>query len=113
LSRPQRRSPRLKDFDYATEGAYFVTVCVEGMRCVLGDVIGAEVRLSQLGSLVAGEWSQIPERWPGAELDAFVVMPNHIHGILWLARAGQVPPLRNLRGGLVPPLHLRDGCRYR
>ena len=67
MSRPQRRTPRLKHFDYATEGAYFVTVCVAGMRCILGDVIDGEARRSSLGSLVASEWRLVPERWPGRD----------------------------------------------
>jgi putative transposase len=109
LSRPQRRSPRLKDFDYASVGAYFATVCVSGMRCIFGAVVDDDVRLSRLGSLVAAEWRQIPERWEGVELDAFVIMPNHIHGILWLARAGQVPPLHGVVGAFKGGVSKRAG----
>ena len=98
MSRPQRRSPRLKAFDYATEGAYFITVCAAGMRCVFGVVESAEAHLNPLGRLVAAEWQAIPERWESVELDEFVVMPNHIQGILWLTRAGQVPPLHRVVG---------------
>lgn len=79
-------------------GAYFVTVCTLGKACLFGRVREGTVTLSRLGRLVQDEWRRIPMRWPHVELDDFVVMPNHLHGIVWLVRAGQAPPLHRVVG---------------
>ena len=60
---------------------------------MFGDVAGDEVKLSALGKLVREHWIAIPLHWAGVELDSFIVMPNHLHGIVVLTRAGQGPPL--------------------
>jgi putative transposase len=62
------------------------------------DVIDDQMRLSRVGSLVQAHWTALERRWRGVDVDTFVVMPNHIHGIVWLARAGQAPPLPTLIG---------------
>lgn len=98
MPRPKRRSPRLQAYDYATEGAYFITVCSDARACLFGEVVGSEVRLSPAGEVVASEWRQVGIRWSSVRLDVFVVMPNHLHGILWLDQAGQDPPLPTLVG---------------
>ena len=98
MPRPKRRSPRLKAYDYATEGAYFVTVCSDARACLFGEIDGSEVQLSPAGEVVASEWREIGIRWGTVSLDVFVVMPNHLHGILWLDRAGQDPPLSTVVG---------------
>jgi putative transposase len=98
LPRPRRRSPRLEAYDYATEGAYFVTVCSAGRQCSFGDVVDNGVRLTPAGEVVAAEWREIGTRWGSVTLDVFAVMPNHLHGILWLHRAGQDPPLPTVVG---------------
>jgi REP element-mobilizing transposase RayT len=82
-----RRSIRLKGYDYTSPGAYFVTVCVEDGECVLGDVIDGEMELSAWGEIVAECWQEIPDHFPHAALDAFVVMPNHVHGIIVITEA--------------------------
>lgn len=84
MPRPKRRSPRLEAYDYATEGAYFVTVCSLARRCIFGEVVDNEVRLNAAGEVVASEWREIGVRQVSVRLDVFVVMPNHLHGILWL-----------------------------
>jgi len=76
------RSIRLKGCDYAQAGAYFVTMCTQDRACPLGDVVGEEVRLSDAGSMIQAAWEEMSDHYPGAETDAFVVMPNHIHGII-------------------------------
>ncbi len=81
---PQRRSIRLPDYDYATPGAYFVTVCTHGGECILGQIIDDEVQLGSAGAAVQEVWQHLPEHYPHLELDAFVVMPNHFHAILVL-----------------------------
>jgi putative transposase len=79
----QRRSIRLRDHDYAA-GVYFVTVCAAQNMCLFGEVINGRVSLNDVGRAVVEEWI-----WTGfvreyVALDAFVVMPNHLHGIVLL-----------------------------
>ncbi len=82
--RHHRRSIRLPAYDYAQPGAYFVTVCTQDRQPVLGEVIGGEMVLSDPGQMVQAIWREMPQHYPGVEVDAFVVMPNHVHGIIIL-----------------------------
>jgi REP element-mobilizing transposase RayT len=77
-----RRSIRLKGYDYTQPGAYFVTLCTKARQCLFGDVVNREMRLNSLGHIAFTCWQAIPDHFPHVELDAFVVMPNHLHGIL-------------------------------
>jgi putative transposase len=92
---PRRRSLRLAGFDYSQPGAYFVTICTGNRRCTLGEIRDCEMRLNHAGQVIAACWDEIPLHFPNAELDAFVVMPNHVHGILVLTepRARHASPL--------------------
>lgn len=81
----RRRSVRLKGFDYAQSGAYFVTICVQGGECVLGEITaGGTMQLSAIGEIVDWVWHSLPNHRPHIRLDAWVIMPNHVHGILFL-----------------------------
>ena len=82
--RRQRRSIRLPSFDYSSPGAYFVTVCTKNRLCMFGEVTGGEVKLSPFGHIVMRCWHDLENHYAHVELDAFVVMPNHIHGIVVL-----------------------------
>ncbi len=77
-----RQSVRLKGFDYTQAGPYFVTVVVQGRAPLFGDVKDGEIQLNGAGQAVQRIWNRMPDRFPGVEMDAFVVMPNHIHGII-------------------------------
>jgi putative transposase len=78
-----RRSIRLQGYDYSTNGAYFVTICVNNRQCLLGEIDSSgTMRLNQFGVIILEAWESIPEHHHHVELDAFVVMPNHMHGIL-------------------------------
>jgi REP element-mobilizing transposase RayT len=79
----ERRSIRLPDYDYSLPGVYFVTLVVLGRQCLLGNIEGDVVHLSQAGELVTILWSRLHEHFP-VEVDTYVVMPNHMHGILVL-----------------------------
>lgn len=79
-----RRSIRLTDYDYAHEGAYFVTVCTEGHLCLLGEVVDDAIHPNDAGRMVQTTWDELPGRYPGVETDAFAIMPNHIHAIIVL-----------------------------
>jgi REP element-mobilizing transposase RayT len=76
-----RRSIRLDDYDYRQGGAYFVTLCVHRHGCLLGEVMGGEMRLNTLGEIVEREWQRTPSLRPQIELDMYVIMPNHFHAI--------------------------------
>jgi putative transposase len=79
-----RRSIRWFGYDYAEAGAYFVTLCVEGHLCLFGEIVGDAMRMNEAGCMVQTTWDELPGHYPGVETDAFVVMPNHIHGIIRL-----------------------------
>lgn len=80
-----RRSIRLPGYDYSLAGAYFVTVCTLGRECLFGDIVDGEMRLNEAGRIVAETWPWLPTRNDHVELDAWVVMPNHVHGVIVLA----------------------------
>jgi putative transposase len=80
----RRRSLRLKGYDYSLAGAYFVTICTQDRACLFGDVVDGVMRLNEAGQMVAALWDGIAARLSGVEIDQFVVMPNHLHGILVL-----------------------------
>ena len=71
-----RRSIRLKEYDYSSPGAYFVTVCTKGRECVLDDPVVA--------GIIRDVWHALPRWFPTTALDEFVVMPNHVHFIVWI-----------------------------
>ena len=87
LDRP-RRSLRLPGHNYGWDGTYFVTICAHGHVCRFGEVERDGVRLNRHGRLVASAWRTIPRHFPGVALDSWVVMPNHLHGIVKLAGLG-------------------------
>jgi putative transposase len=83
--RHHRRSIRLKGYDYAQEGTYFVTICVEGRRCLFGEVADdGTMCLNDCGQAVSESWLWLAQQYPHVQLDEFVVMPNHLHGLLTL-----------------------------
>jgi REP element-mobilizing transposase RayT len=88
LEKPRRRSIRLKEYDYSQPGAYFVTVCVNRRRCILAHIRDENVVLSRVGAVVQRCWEDVPNHFSAVELDAFVIMPNHLHGILVLHGRG-------------------------
>jgi len=79
-----RRSIRLADFDYTTAGVYFVTVCVQDRVPLLGNLSGGKMQENEAGLMVRAAWEGLPEHYPGVSVDAFVSMPDHVHGILVL-----------------------------
>src|SRR5579871_1629743 len=112
---PQRRSIRLKHYDYSRDAAYFVTICTHDNKNLFGKIVGRGVVLSEIGKIMESCWKEIPEHFPGAILVSHVVMPNHLHGLIVLrnqatrsepiadraaknlCRARHAVPLQNLR----------------
>jgi putative transposase len=87
-----RRSIRLPGYNYASPGAYFVTICVHGGECLLGDVVDGEMRLNEWGKTASGYWLRIPDHFDHVQLDEWVVMPNHLHGIVLIVGRGEASP---------------------
>jgi len=86
---PQRQSVRLKRYDYSSSGGYFVTICADGKRCLFGSVVNERMVLNEWGAVADRQWQDLPAHHPNVELDYYVVMPNHVHGILLIH--GQQP----------------------
>jgi REP element-mobilizing transposase RayT len=83
-----RHSIRLRGWDYARPAAYFVTLCLEGNEHLFGKVVECAMQLSAYGRMVAACWNDLPRHYPHVRLDAFVVMPNHVHGIIEILNVG-------------------------
>jgi putative transposase len=79
-----RRSIRLKGYDYSSAGSYFITICTYQRECLFGEISNGEMQLNQYGQIVQLHWQNLPKYHPRLQLDEFVVMPNHMHGILVL-----------------------------
>jgi len=75
-------SARLQDWDYSNNGAYFITICTQNKEHFFGKIIKEEMILNKIGILAEHYWIEIPNHFPFIELANFVIMPNHIHGIL-------------------------------
>ena len=92
-----RRSIRLKGYDYTQVGAYFVTVAVRGRLALFGEVVDGVMRLSGAGEMARELWEGVPQRFPFVEMDAFVVMPDHVHGIVVIRGDGPRAPIGDAR----------------
>ncbi|MDB9309708.1 transposase [Aphanizomenon sp. CS-733/32] len=79
-----RRSIRLPHYDYGQAGAYFVTICTYKKQCWFGDVKRGEMQLNLIGQIVVQEWLKSSEIRQEIALDEWVLMPNHLHGIVWI-----------------------------
>lgn len=109
--RLRRRSLRLQHHDYSTAGAYFITLCIQNRSCLLGKIHQGHIQPNPAGCMVAEIWRSLPQGFDHVDLDEFVVMPNHIHGILVLTegldsvatRAGTRPAPTDLGTDPPPP----------
>ena len=105
---PQRKSIRLRGYDYTQAGAYFITLCTWNRACLFGEIAAGQMRLNTMGHIAADYWQAIPRHFQMVELDAWVAMPNHFHGIVWITDVGatHASPLRRnaspLRGNASP-----------
>lgn len=77
-----RRSIRLKGYDYSQAGAYFITICTKDRQRLFGEITNGEMILNEMGTIAYNEWLKTPELRPNVSLDVFVIMPNHMHGII-------------------------------
>jgi REP element-mobilizing transposase RayT len=82
INLPHRKSIRLKEYDYASPAEYFITICTYERGCLFGGIINDEMVLNSFGLIVQEEWSKTQIIRPELELDEFIIMPNHLHGII-------------------------------
>lgn len=75
-------SARLQNWDYGNNAAYFVTICTQNREHYFGDITNGIVQLSEIGDMANKYWLEIPEHFPFVKLEEFVIMPNHVHGII-------------------------------
>ena len=93
------QSARLQSWDYGSNAAYFITICTAGREHYFGEIILAQMQLSETGKIAEQEWIKTPDIRPDMklELDVFVVMPNHFHAIICIGKneynSGVVPPI--------------------
>ncbi|MGK7877679.1 MAG: transposase [Xenococcaceae cyanobacterium] len=101
-----RRSLRLPNYDYSQSGAYFITICIHNRECLLGTIDNSTMILNQFGEIVNNIWKSLENKYPRITLDEFVIMPNHIHGILVIENSGEAITDPNLVGAIHElPLH--------
>ena len=84
LTFAKRKTLRLKDYDYTQSGAYFVTIGVKEHECLLGSIADEEMRLSQYGLIAAESWKWLSSAYYFITLDEWIIMPNHVHGIIFI-----------------------------
>lgn len=77
-----RKSIRLRGYDYSQPGAYFITICTHQRQLLFGDIVDGVMMLNVAGAMVEKYWREIPQHYPGIELNEHVIMPNHFHGIV-------------------------------
>jgi len=83
------QSARLKNWDYSWNAIYFITICTQDREFLFGDITDGKMVLSEIGEIAKTYWEEIPQHFPFAELNEFVVMPNHIHGIIIINNSGK------------------------
>lgn len=83
-----RQTIRIPGYDYTQPGAYFVTICTHEKTCVFGEIINNKIRLSPAGQIAQNEWMHLDSRFQHINLDEFIIMPNHIHGIITIPYGG-------------------------
>ncbi len=90
LQKHHRRSIRLRGYDYAQAGGYFVTICTHQRTCLFGDITDGKMELNVIGRVVAEEWTRSSKVRQEIELDEWAVMPNHLHGIVMISTSNVV-----------------------
>jgi putative transposase len=88
----KRKSIRLKRYDYSQAGLYFITMCVQNRELLFGKIENDVMILNDAGKMIQTEWEKLPQRFSNIELDKFVVMPNHFHGILEIVATTDTVP---------------------
>ncbi|MBE0685544.1 MAG: transposase [Anaerolineaceae bacterium] len=106
-----RHTIRLLGYDYTQSGAYFITICTNQKECIFGKINAGAMQLSPLGEIAYYQWLQLPKRFANIVLDEFVIMPNHMHGIIVIQKGrGEAGDMRYSSQSIIPkspasPLH--------
>jgi putative transposase len=79
-----RHSIRLPTYDYSQPGVYFITVCAQNREYLFGEITDCKMQLNNAGRIAEKCWQEIPKHYPDFTLDKFIIMPNHVHGILFV-----------------------------
>ncbi len=111
LIRHHRRSIRLRGYDYAQSGAYFVTICTSNRECLFGEITDGEIHLNDIGEIVAACWQDIPAHFENVALDSFAIMPNHLHGIIVIGDTSSIAWAKHLKNVNASPLQDRQPPR--
>lgn len=82
-----RKSIRLKRYNYSKEGAYFVTICAQNRECLFGSIVDEKIILNTAGKMIDSWWKKLFEKFPNIAMDEYIIMPNHIHGIIQIVGA--------------------------
>jgi len=77
-----RRSVRLKGYDYSQNGAYFITICTQNRECLFGKIVNRKMLINDAGKIAYDEWIKTGKMRKNIIIDQFIIMPNHIHGII-------------------------------
>ena len=94
-----RRSIRLQGYDYSQPGSYFVTIGTQNHECLFGDIVEGEMVLNDAGQMVQAVWDALPRHYPGIGIDMFVIMPNHLHGLITIQPPNAGPPPSTVGAG--------------
>lgn len=97
----QRQSIRLKNYDYSKSGHYYITMCTENRSCIFGNIFNGKMILNDVGKIINDVWLTIQKYFNNVELDKFVIMPNHIHGIVIIVGAGSSRPTGPTLGQII------------
>jgi len=108
-----RRSIRLQDYDYSSEGAYFVTMCTQNRECLFGEIVNGEMILNEYGKIVEQCWNDLPNHYDNIELDAYVIMPDHFHGIIFIVSVDSVNAIDSVDSVSVGAIHELPRLRRR
>ena len=94
---------RLRSWDYAANAYYFVTICTHNRQHSFGDVVNDAMQLSAVGEMAYQYWSEIPQHFVDVDIDAFVIMPNHVHGIVVIERPEPASSVETRHVASLPP----------
>jgi putative transposase len=111
VNRQKRRSIRLQSYDYSKAGAYYITICTRDRECFFGNVVNGQMQLNEAGRILQPVWDGLPQFYEGIELDAVVVMPNHLHGIVIICAAVEAIHESPLRPEPPAPVRVADRRR--
>lgn len=80
----KRKSIRLKGYDYSNSGAYFITICIQNRDSILSNISESIVNLTPAGEMIEKWWLELSNKYPNIDLDEYIIMPDHFHGIIWI-----------------------------